>query len=65
MRCEDYPGCGHGDGDCPKSGGTFKCVQCGKKLSKKAVSSICPKCARRLSTSHYSEDIDHDYSMNN
>ncbi len=47
-RCEDYPCCGHEDGDCPDSQGRFTCVGCGKRLSKDAPSSICPKCQRRM-----------------
>lgn len=61
-RCEDYPCCGHAPGDCPDAQGRVTCVECGKRLSPKATSSICPKCLRRMSRSDY--DYDHDYSMN-
>jgi hypothetical protein len=47
-RCEDYPCCGHEAGDCPDSQGRFTCVECGKRLSRKATSSICPKCLRQM-----------------
>jgi len=48
-RCEDYPCCGHEDGDCPDSQGRFTCVGCGKRLPRDASSSICPKCQRNMS----------------
>jgi hypothetical protein len=48
--CEDYPCCGHEPGDCPDSQGRMTCVGgCGKRLSKKATSSICTKCQRKMS----------------
>lgn len=47
-RCEDYPCCGHESGDCPGSDGRMRCVECGRKLSQNAASSICPKCLRRF-----------------
>lgn len=67
-RCEDYPCCGHGtdqygNPDCPDSQGRFTCVNCGKRLSKKASSSICPKCQRRMKKRYRDYDIDHDHSM--
>lgn len=62
-RCEDYPCCGHEPGDCPDSDGRMRCVECGKKLSKKATSSICPKCQKRMAERAYDGD-DFDYSMN-
>ena len=52
-RCEDYPCCGHGPaphgdgGGCPDEDGCFDCVECGKKLHKKARSAICDKCQNR------------------
>ena len=63
MRCEDYPCCGHENGDCPDAQGRMTCVECGKRQSKKATSSICPKCQRALSM-RYDDYGDHDYSMN-
>jgi len=62
-RCEDYPCCGHAAGDCPDAAGRMTCVECGKRLSKKATSSTCAKCQRRMDRD-YDYDIDHDYSMN-
>jgi hypothetical protein len=47
MRCEDYPCCGHEQGDCPDAEGRFTCVSCGRKLAKNATSSICPRCTKR------------------
>lgn len=43
--CEDYPCCGHEPGDCPER---FTCTECGKRLSKKAMASICNACLRRM-----------------
>ena len=62
-RCEDYPCCGHEAGDCPDSKGRMKCVDCGKRLSKAATSSICSSCLKRMNRRGQS-DLDHDYSMN-
>ena len=42
----------------------MKCVECGKRLSRTATSSICGKCLRRMNSSHYDSDLDHDFSMN-
>jgi hypothetical protein len=53
-RCEDYPCCGHEDGDCPDSQGRFTCVGCGTRLPKNASSSICSRCQRRMA------DLDRD-----
>ena len=51
-RCEDFPCCGHEAGDCPrirKDGSeAWSCVECGKELPRKATSSICVKCQRRM-----------------
>jgi hypothetical protein len=47
-RCEDYPCCGHEAGDCPDSEGRMTCVECGRKLSRKATSSICSRCLRSM-----------------
>jgi len=58
MRCEDYPCCGHEPGDCPDSSGRMKCVECGKRLSVKAMSSICAKCQRLLRSRR--DDYDYD-----
>ena len=50
-RCEDYPCCGHESGDCPQPDSQgrprWKCVECGKRLSLKASSSICTSCMRQ------------------
>ena len=43
-RCEDYPCCGHEAGDCPDSKGRMKCVECGRRMSNRATSSICASC---------------------
>jgi hypothetical protein len=51
MRCEDFPCCGHEQGDCPDSQGRFTCVECDKRLSKKATSSICGKCLDKMARS--------------
>ena len=63
--CEDYPCCGHtADDPCPhidRNGRAYHtCVECGKRLSATAASSICAKCTRRLGRI----DLDHDHSMN-
>lgn len=47
-RCEDYPSCGHEAGDCPDSQGRMTCVECGERLSRRATSSICGRCLRRM-----------------
>jgi hypothetical protein len=52
--CEDYPCCGHERGDCPDSNGRFTCVECGRRLPRQAVSSICLPCQRRM----YRRDCD-------
>ena len=56
MYCEDYPCCGHEQGDCPDSEGRFNCVECGKRLKKNATSSICEKCLRRMDYGDYGRD---------
>lgn len=47
-RCEDYPCCGHEDGDCPSrdedGNEIWSCASCGGKLPLKASSSICHRC---------------------
>jgi transposase-like protein len=52
MACEDFPCCGHEAGDCPtrdsKGRERWKCVDCGKRLSVNATSSLCEACKRRL-----------------
>lgn len=69
-RCEDYPCCGHEANDCPDSQGRMKCVECGRRQSKTATSSICPKCIqairRRIDSGDdgYEASSDFDYSMN-
>ena len=66
-RCEDFPCCGHEVGDCPTvdrhGNNRWTCVECGKRLSLKATSSICSKCQRRMTSRMYDYG-DHDYSMN-
>lgn len=67
--CEDFPCCGHGydrngNPDCPDSQGRFTCVGCGKRLSRKASSSICSKCQRRMRDDESFMGGDFDYSMN-
>lgn len=48
MRCEDFPCCGHEDGDCPDSEGRFRCCICDRLLEKNSRSSICSSCNRRM-----------------
>lgn len=64
--CEDYPCCGHERGDCPqpdsKGRPRWTCVECGKRLSLKASSSICEPCQRRMSRRRDYDDF--DTSMN-
>ena len=57
-RCEDYPCCGHEAGDCPDASGRMKCIECGKRLSKNAHSSICTKCLRRNYSSSYEDSYE-------
>jgi len=57
-RCEDFPCCGHEAGDCPDSSGRMRCVGCGKRLPKRATSSICPKCLRSFQRDGWPEDRD-------
>jgi hypothetical protein len=69
MACEDYPCCGHEPGDCPtldsQGRARWTCVECGKRLSLKAASSICTTCQRRRARSYdYGDGLDHDYGMN-
>lgn len=50
-RCEDYPCCGHENGDCPRITASgrqvFRCVGgCGRELPRGATSSICKGCMR-------------------
>ena len=51
-RCEDYPCCGHEDGDCPDrdehGNETWKCAKCGARLPKGARSSLCNSCISRM-----------------
>ena len=60
-RCIDYPCCGHEDGGCPNADGTFNCAQCGRKLPRKSMSAICPRCHKR-NADHY-DDLDDEHSM--
>ncbi len=46
-RCIDYPCCGHEDGGCPNTDGSFNCACCGKKLPKNSESAVCVACHRR------------------
>ena len=70
MACEDYPCCGHPAGDCPRvdaRGTTYwPCVECGRRLSRSAPSSICATCqsrARRRAARGDDPYGDHDHSM--
>ncbi len=67
-RCEDYPCCGHEQGDCPthdKQGRErWTCVECGKLLPVKASSSICKRCQRAMNLRSRDGYDDYDYSMN-
>ncbi len=51
-RCEDFPCCGHEDGDCPSrdenGNERWTCVACGKLLPLRATSSICSKCQQAM-----------------
>lgn len=52
-RCEDYPCCGHTDGDpCPRRSASGRiiaeCCFCFKRLPRGARSSICVGCQRRM-----------------
>ncbi len=64
-RCEDYPCCGHTPGDpCPerdKHGDIVpRCCECGKRMSKRATSSICASCQRKMAQrSEYGDDWDY------
>jgi hypothetical protein len=74
-RCEDYPCCGHEDGDCPRIDDEgvehWRCVGgCGEELPRNARSSICADCQRRMfrdenydyydNGGHEPDDIDDD-----
>ena len=54
MACEDFPCCGHAHGDCPDAQGRMRCVECGSRLPKRAPSSICLQCLRKM-------DLEDDY----
>jgi len=47
MKCEDWPCCGHEEGGCPNSDGSYNCAECGKKLPKHSQSAVCEKCHRK------------------
>jgi hypothetical protein len=66
MRCEDYPCCGHEDGGCPNSDGTFNCCTCGAKLPIDSTSAMCRRCHREMDRREdgYEMGGDYDYSMN-
>ncbi len=62
MTCEDYPCCGHTALDsCPQRDRKGRiiatCVECGKRLSAKARSSICAGCQRRMAHPDYDEEF--------
>lgn len=68
-RCEDYPCCGHGPppqgdgGGCPDEEGRFRCVECGRLMSRGVTSSICGRCREtraRMTESErdYRDDIE-------
>lgn len=64
-RCEDYPCCGHTDGDpCPerdKNGRIVpRCCYCDKKLTRNARSSICASCQKRQARAEREGYGDHD-----
>jgi hypothetical protein len=44
--CEDYPCCGHSNGECPSQNDeSIKvCIDCGKTLPQDSTSSICYSC---------------------
>lgn len=46
-RCEDYPCCGHGDGECPNEDGTYNCSRCGRRLLD-LNSSLCSNCLSKM-----------------
>ena len=53
--CEDYPCCGHnGDDPCPNARGYYSCG-CGRRLSKRAGSSLCASCQRKVRRGVYDE----------
>lgn len=61
MACEDYPCCGHTPDDpCPRTDSKGRpiatCVECGKRLSSKARSSICAGCQRVMRDPDYDPD---------
>ena len=49
VRCEDWPCCGHAEGDCPQytKSGRLRCT-CGRPLPKNSRYSICRQCLQRL-----------------
>ncbi len=67
-RCEDYPCCGHtSDDPCPDRDADGRiiprCCECGKRLPRRATSSICATCQGKMAKrAEYGDDW--DYSMN-
>lgn len=52
-RCEDYPCCGHTQGDpCPERNAkgdiVMRCCMCNKRLAKGSRSSICTTCQSHM-----------------
>lgn len=52
-KCEDFPCCGHELGDCPDGQERLSCIDCGKKLPRRATSSICDKCQKRMGDAYW------------
>jgi hypothetical protein len=64
MRCEDYPCCGHTDGDpCPDRDASgqivARCCFCNRRLPRGARSSICLPCQRKAR--RYESETGQDY----
>jgi hypothetical protein len=59
MACEDYPCCGHADGDCPTidedGHRRWTCVICGGTLPRNYYSAVCHDCHKNR------RNIDGDY----
>jgi len=62
-RCEDYPCCGHEDGECPsrdrRGNLVYRCT-CGARLPRDSRSSLCPGCLRRYARRE-GMGMDNDY----
>lgn len=65
MRCEDYPCCGHEDGDCPTidedGNKRWTCVLCYRLLPVGNTSSICNSCLHRKRRTNWDDDYSMDY----